>query len=121
MLLGCRRLPSQSTQRRFSFAIIPKSTEPQEREEKGVWARVGAEARPGMVPAGPKLPRLSCQPLSITTAGAGGGTGGTVPGRFPVPTAGRRDAAAGSGSWKEFFTWEFEQKRLNEGKMYAAL
>lgn len=30
--------------------------------------------------------------------------------------AGRKAVAAGSGSWKEFFTWEFEQKRLNEVK-----
>lgn len=33
----------------------------------------------------------------------------------------RRAAAAGPGSWKKFFTWELEQKRLNEGKTHAAL
>lgn len=34
----------------------------------------------------------------------------------PSAMARHKAVAAGSGSWKEFFTWEFERKRLNEVK-----
>lgn len=49
------------------------------------------------------------------------GRGDTGPGCSPVPTAGAGNGAApaSSSSWKEFSTWESEQKRLSEGKMSA--
>lgn len=54
--------------------------------------------------------------MPTSAAAVGRGIQGQGLQMVPSAMAGREAVAAGSGSWKEFFTWEFEQKRLNEVK-----
>lgn len=85
-------------------------------EKRRLWWDTGAEAAMQRC----QLGALSLMPTSEhpmpTSAAVGGGMQGHGLQLVPSATAGRKAVAAGSGSWKEFFTWEFEQKRLNEVK-----